>query len=339
MQKESEARESLTLLRRANEGERSRLLRVMLMAYGRTGRRRHELMAPLLWMRAKDAVGITVKDEDVDGASLTDGEGGSVDNDNQKLATDRRGQNTVENCPPVPSDKDAQLMKESRELDLPPQLRALVISQIKTAPPSLTRPNPRRVQPSIPDFNSWHRPMPQSRIKNLKKKHYRQLIDRILPPLPSEEWYQLRELASGRIRVKHAPQRRTPAGQGKKVTSSQLPDSALAAVVKYGKAPKKMFEQHKGHAITSRFMRRLYAELFRQCPLMELSADNTEWIIRSGDKELDAMSRASREREADISRATQPTPTDSENGLANMPRTKPQDSGPTSLTISVGGGG
>ena len=70
------------------------------------------------------------------------------------------------------SEQDAYV-PQSRTLDLPPPLRALIIAQMKAAPPNLLWPNPRQLNPDIPMTNSFGRPMPQSRIKNMKRKHFK----------------------------------------------------------------------------------------------------------------------------------------------------------------------
>lgn len=292
-EKEKDARGLLALLRRANEGERDRLLRVMLMAYGRVGKRRHELMLPLLSMQGEGDTRADVKAIAVVDAFLSDGEVGNVSRDDPKLDTTTQELASMADADPTTEGNDVKPKKESRQLEFPPQLRSLLISQIKTAPSALTRPNPRRLQPTIADFNSWHRPMPQKRIKNLRKKHSDQLRERVLPPLPQEEWYRLRDLASGSLRMEEIPKRRTPLGHLLGLSGPQTDNCALRMVVQYGKAPKKVFEQHDGHAITPRFMRRLYAEVFSQCPLMELKPDNTEWVVRWGERELNAMKHSS----------------------------------------------
>ena len=102
----------------------------------------------------------------------------------------------------------------------------------------------------------------------------------------------MRDLAAGKTPVEHVPERRPTAGARKGILNVQPPtEGVLALVVKYGKAPRKVFEHHRGHAITHRFMRRLYAVVFSQCPLMELNAGTKEWVVCWGEKELHVMSR------------------------------------------------
>ncbi len=175
----------------------------------------------------------------------------------------------------------AGLERESRTVNLTPQLHALLRSQMKVAPPALTRRNPRRLELVIPELNNWLRPMPQVRIRNMKQKHYADLLDRVLPPLPAEEWRRLRDLASGKTAIEAIKSRR--------ISSSHTPDdlavggSALEMVVMHNKIPSKAFDSKEGHTITPRFMRRLYAEILSQCPHMELAAGSADrWVVTWG---------------------------------------------------------
>ena len=197
--------------------------------------------------------------------------------------------------------ESAPYIPQTFTLDLPPALRALLLSQIRTAPPDLIRPNPRRLNPTIPELNSFGRPMPQKRIKNMKQKHYADLLDRLHPPLPLDEWERLRGLVSGETRAEDVPARRTAVsstatptkfrGLGEKKAGAK---SALDLVVMYGKAPKKVFEHFNGHAITPRFMQRLYGEIFALCPKMEYDAEEQKWKITWGRGAFSASGRRAR---------------------------------------------
>ena len=180
-------------------------------------------------------------------------------------------------------------------LELTPQLRALLRSQIQTSPPGLTRPNPRRLQPDIPTLNSWLRPMPQNRIKNMRQKHYALLLERTLPPLPTDEWYRLRDLASGKARVESViPRRKSSSTINANHDRHELRDGALETVMQYSKVPKNVFGNRDAHTITPRFMRRLYAQVFSQCPLMEWDAGREQWKVIWGERALyDELSQGS----------------------------------------------
>lgn len=78
------------------------------------------------------------------------------------------------------------------------QLKALVISQMNYPDKSL-KGDKLFLKPKIPEINTWGRPIPVNRVRNLKTEWYAELLDMIMPPLPEEEWDRLRGLASGRI--------------------------------------------------------------------------------------------------------------------------------------------
>lgn len=77
------------------------------------------------------------------------------------------------------------------------QLKALVISQMNYPDKSL-KGDKLSLKPRIPEINTWGRPVPVNRVRNLKSEWYAELLDIIMPPLPEEEWDRLRGLASGR---------------------------------------------------------------------------------------------------------------------------------------------
>ncbi|KAK3714299.1 hypothetical protein LTR37_007885 [Vermiconidia calcicola] len=270
-----EAKHALAQLRRANEGERNCLLKALLTTYGRVGKRRHELMRPLLPLKGQGDVNTLLGDRDeAVGSAEEVGEtlDETVESEDAISEPDlTEAVHEADNALPTP--------KQFRTLELTPQLRALVVAQIKRPPPNLTRSNPRRLNPDIPALNSWLRPMPQKRVKNMKKKHYAQLLDRVQPPLPKEEWLQLRDLAYGK----------TPWSGGtvarRKAPSSRT-DSPLEMVVQYGKVPDRAFGNREGHSSTPRFMRRLYAQVFAQCPLMEFEAGINEWKVIWGGRDI-----------------------------------------------------
>ena len=167
-----EARSVISTLQRANDGERRCMLKVLHTAYGRIGKRRHELIRPIVYVEGQDEI-------------LSEG---------SKAVGDASGAAR-------PKEKAAAKTKlaPTTPLDLTPQLRALLTSQIQAKPPCLARTTLRSVEPSISTLNSWLQPMPQNRIRNARKKHYAMLLDRVQAPLPAEEWERLRDLATGRL--------------------------------------------------------------------------------------------------------------------------------------------
>ncbi|KAF2861571.1 hypothetical protein K470DRAFT_200423, partial [Piedraia hortae CBS 480.64] len=158
-QKLHQARQSLYLLSRANKGHHPSLLKLLLHVYGRTGRRRRELLQPLL----------------------------SRSNKSQHLYV------------PVPTAKEVNAGRLDPYIpQIKPQLRALIDSQARHPPPHLTRPMLRHVMPNVEERTAWLRPMPLCRVRNVVRRWYANTLERLHPPLPEEEWFRLKALAEGR---------------------------------------------------------------------------------------------------------------------------------------------
>lgn len=236
------AQSALNQLRRANQGDVKPLLKVLLLTYGRIGKRRWDLMKPLLPVEGQD------------------GEG----------AGEARTSTTI--------------LEENGKKPLPsltPQLHALLLSHALTRPPSLTRPTPsvKKLKPNVPELNSWLRPMPQSRVRNLTKKWYRSLLERVSPPLPKDEWERLRDLARGKVVHNMLVERRPMMGQN---VNEHSTSSALEAIVARGKIPNPA-EPRRVHNITPRFMQRLWAKVFMQSAMMEWDDEKKKWTVVWGE--------------------------------------------------------
>ena len=294
--KEREARQGLSQLKRANEGERKCLLKVLLLSYGRIGKRRHELMVPLLPAKGARALEKALQtqansEEAIDSVAdmLEREDDGETSNQDAASVSASLSVSVTANEANAPS----TAIGKSATLELTP-LRALLRSQIHASPPDLTRPNPRRLDPNIPKLNAWLHPMPQNRIRNMKQKHYALLLDRVLPPLPIEEWNRLRDLASGKTRPSvPAPRRKASVSSSNAYAGVDVPPrSPLEMVVMHGKVPERVFGNRNAHAITPRFMQRLYAQVFCQCPHMEWNNDKKEWKVTWGERALHAPQTA-----------------------------------------------
>ncbi|CAK4033967.1 Hypothetical predicted protein [Lecanosticta acicola] len=259
-----DAQKQLNKLVRANNGDRRPLLKVLLAAYGREGKRRRELMQ--LWMPIAGKQKIdTILSEAANRAEVPEKDALGPLEACGTEASNRRSE-------------DSQILPR-----LSPAMDALVKSQAQAAPPYLTRPNPKKLSPNVPVLNAKLKPMPKSRVRNLTKKWYADILDRVLPPLPTEEWHRLRYLASGKTLLGPLPQLRSRessirAGYG-------AHSSALETVVAKGirKLDKESWVQvsHR-EKITPRFMQRLYAQVFGQCPLMDWDDSKNRWNITWG---------------------------------------------------------
>ena len=211
------ARKGLSTLSRANNGHPHALEKVLAYTYGRSGKRRHELMR---FLREADNL------------------------DNHEAVT-RSATTSIENAPQVPA--------------LTSRMEALVKVQMLQKEVVLSKPSIKYLAPQIPKTNSWGRPMPLKRVRNMEKRWYADLLDKVLPPLPTHEWQRLRDLAQGKTRWSGPVPRRR---------------SSLRAV----NEPTSLIQ----HRLTARYMRRLWAKVFARCPVMTLNTSNSKWHVQWG---------------------------------------------------------
>ena len=170
---------------------------------------------------------------------------------------------------------------------LAPQVVALARSQRKQRPLDLTRPRIKELEPRIPATNSWKRPLPQKRRKNILLKFQKNLLDRILPPLPEKEWHRLESLATGALPWEGPRVRRSRAGAELSRLHeghSLLTEGLLRLEV--GKQREfqinRLGRADRPHNITQRFMQRLWAKVFSQCPVMRWEDEKQAWHIQWG---------------------------------------------------------
>jgi hypothetical protein len=260
------SRQGLYQMRRANEGDRKMLLKALSMAYGRVGKRRRELLAPLTNSPSENLSALS-EDAEGDSSQASPIVAGSATPSTTSTST-RNKQASKERV-------DGPVKTQVKEFvaGLPLELRTLVQSQITASPPTIARRNPRKLGVDIPELNTWYKPMPAVRVKNQISKWYASLLDTVQPPLPHQEWLQLRDLALGKTRALLPVPRR-----------AQLtpPPSVLEMTVTRGKLPAEMFRKDHAHKITPRFMRRLWADVFSQCPLMTYESPTGSWKVTWG---------------------------------------------------------
>lgn len=161
---------------------------------------------------------------------------------------------------------------------MPGRLTALMESQASQKPRSLTRPTLRSTSPKIPELNIWLRPLPKKRERNMRYRFYSTSLHRILPPLAEAEWLRLRDLVLGKTAWSGSkPRRKRPILKGteetlltKEFLSSQLGQR------------KKIKRDSRPHNITPRAMRRLWGQVFAQCPVMRWDSGEGKWQIEWG---------------------------------------------------------
>jgi len=259
------SRQAMYQLQRANEGDRKMLLKALSMAYGRTGKRRRELLQPL----------ISIKGHKVEDNASAEESAARLPDASMRPSTSTRQPATSASTPNNKPTKDRTIGPVKAQVkaymnDLPAQLRAIVQSQIMASPPTIARRNPRRLGVEIPELNTWLKPMPDVRVKNRLSDWYAGLLSTVQPPLPDDEWDELRALALGIKRAQPPKPRRA---------NLTPPPSVLEMVVTRGKLPNNLFRKHYAHKITPRFMQRLWAEVFSQCPLMKYDSASDKWNV------------------------------------------------------------
>jgi len=236
------ARNSLSTLQRAADGEIKPLTKVLHRAYGRSGRRRRELIDDLLRADAKSA---------------------------------------PENGAAVESLTAESINKDGRWESPRPVLNTFIRSQAANHPPDSSRPIIREFEPRIPK-NIWNRPMPLKRQRNIVKRFWASTLDKLLPPLPEVEWNRLRDLATGVIPFKGPPPRRPRAGAPEEKSEALLSavtflNQPIRAAARADKDAQ--IQKRNSHIINARFMQRIWASVWNLSPLMTYNGETMEWTI------------------------------------------------------------
>ncbi|CUS09121.1 unnamed protein product [Tuber aestivum] len=164
-EKIKKGRRALSLLQQANAGESKSLGRVLDLAYGRDGHRRHELLqqctagSPLANPLLCSSTDLRPRVE----KPILD----------RATSSDPLIPGVPRTAPPPTSDELVALMKH----------------QIGTTI--------NRAEPEIPEFNAWGRPMPKRRVANMLRRHRGYVLARLLPPLPEEMIQRLERFVRG----------------------------------------------------------------------------------------------------------------------------------------------
>ena len=222
------ARKYLSLLRHANAGFVRPLTNILLHTYGRTGKRRHELLSRLLALSATPQNHEAVKTLS---AALQQG--------------------------------NANANRPDRGLRLPPSLEAVLKAQKQQPAHARSRKPVSTLKPVIPATNSWGRPFPIRRARNLERKWYSKALASVLPSLPHHEYERLHELASGKLQWSGPVRRR---------------GSPLRLERKKKQSP---------HTLTPRFMRRLWTEVLLECSTVHWDAVKGKWKVQWGRRPRD----------------------------------------------------
>ncbi|KAJ5240914.1 uncharacterized protein N7469_002505 [Penicillium citrinum] len=178
--------------------------------------------------------------------------------------------------PPVPKDTEAvkALIAQPAQYDdgwEPPEIvMDLVKSQMHNGVVMTSRRRPRltKLEPVIPKKNSWDRPVPLVRRRNIRKKWYQTTLDCLYPPLPERELGILDGLLARTIPWEPVKRRKIPS-----TASSSRPttDDAILDFLVDGPQKSHTFRKYvlgRPHIFTSRFMHRQWRRISALVPRM-----------------------------------------------------------------------
>lgn len=176
----------------------------------------------------------------------------------------------------VLSDYDIPLTVSKKIPHFSPIMDALIKSQRVEKPKLLSAGiNPRTLAPEPMPLNAWKETYSPERIRNELKDWYAKTMGRLLPPLPTHEWETLRKRAVGEIPY-IAVKRRAKTGSDHLGSPFLL--ESLKIVEDFEPKPKK----DRAHALTARFMRKLWERVFMMCPLMKWNEHLSQWDFSWG---------------------------------------------------------
>ncbi|KAI9715034.1 MAG: hypothetical protein M1828_001070 [Chrysothrix sp. TS-e1954] len=237
----------------------------MFSAYGRIGKRRHELLGTL----TKVAI-------DEDGQAL--GSSAHSDRDPEMHPNPRSASgfitkslsnlkvhpNTAEQLPTMSSALLAVLKSHVQHKPSNLYLKSVTLKVIKL---------------EVPPTNIWERPMPQKRVKNIVHEWYGKMLRRVLPPLPEREWRELEAKASGQLKYPILSRRLNGAVSLR--YRRQAP--ALERALTVGRERRQL---EKDHTITQRFMQRVCQAVFETTPVVMWNEERKKWSVRWGYRPL-----------------------------------------------------
>lgn len=206
------ARHDLRYLWAANNGLASNMFRILLLAYGRIGKRRRTLVANFVAKELpSDSAALEAQIRADTEAGVGAGAGAGAGAEDGKGAGKQE-----EKERPGPTTNKRKLEPDwLDDWDLP-KLHVLAVSQARQ---SFWSPKPdikgSKLKPEndIPKENSWGRPLPMKLARSKLRKWYKMLINRLMPPLGRAEWNTLELLARGEPdrSLWAMPSRRSPA--------------------------------------------------------------------------------------------------------------------------------
>jgi hypothetical protein len=263
------AHKALNYLRRANQGEIQCLQKVLYFAYGRLGRRRYALLEDLLKpdpTATQDPSTVTVA--------------ASAPAPLQQLYySNKRYLQFFD--PPKPASKTHQVFSISSRYA---RLREVIRSQYENS--RSLHGDLKGTAFKTPILNIWHRPMPIKRARNNVRRWYAYTMSRLLPPIPVTEWDTLQALSTGKKNIDYA-KRRTPAldRTSTPFSEEQTLHTTLHTSLALDKPSKadRPAGMNRPHAMTPKYMRRLYGRLLNLCCKLDYNVEHNKWCVVWGE--------------------------------------------------------
>ncbi|OBT43195.1 hypothetical protein VE00_06432 [Pseudogymnoascus sp. WSF 3629] len=252
------ARKALSLLTRATNGDLPALTKVLQHTYGRAGHRRHTLLNTFLTeQRAHD-----------------DAEPPTAISPAVRRVL----------VPPTEVAPMGGAFVPAKPHDAPPTaFERLLADQILRYPAKSNRTQLKMAYAPIPLENVFLRPTTPKREEGLRKRWLADTMERILPPLPEEEWDRLRDLAMGVVEWEGAPKRRTRVG-GEEGGCGLLSVEYLKSPIRHAhsKVRKAEIDQRDWHELTPKYMQRMYAKIWELCPKARWDEELRDWVYTWG---------------------------------------------------------
>jgi hypothetical protein len=263
-QMQKAARKGLNYLQRANQGELPCLERVLYLAYGRIGRRKHALLEHVLRPDPVMDGGKVLSPADCEGSSPL-----------QELYHSNKQWLQYFDAPKSGPEGMYIINISSRYS----RFRAALKSQYQKGI-SINR-ELKGPAMKTPKYNVWMRPMPIKRAVNNVRRWYAEAMTRFLPPLPIEEWDHVDAMIKGTQKI-NLVKRRKPARllYEESFAEAESPVEIVLEGLRMEKLSKAVRPQgsFRPHEITPRFMRRLYHRLLQLCCKVEYSEERKYWV-------------------------------------------------------------
>lgn len=258
-------RKGLNLLRRANSGETSCLLKVLYLTYGRIGRRKYALLDHLLRPDCSLIGEMVSSPPELPGQAPLQ----------QLYHSDKRYLQYF--AAPEPKSKTRYTINISDHYS---RFRTVVKSQYAKGI-SMGR-QMKNSELVTPINNVWERPMPIKRARNTVRKWYAETLTRLMPPLPNQEWDAIKAMATGEKKISLV-RRRTRLGTSPAASPAVDDQEHALRILEAGLAMDRPSQadrpvgMHRPHNMTQRFMRRLYAKLLALSCKLEHDDERKQW--------------------------------------------------------------